>query len=323
MGTERTNHSRRKKVLITVAVIAAIALIVVFLVLSRRDSWLTKSTIQRRALPPDQCVKMDTWYHDDTGRIINEDDADYIIAGMEYFYEKTGVQPFLWGTNIYERLSDLHSPYERDKERATILTSKYEDLFKSDGGHILVALTPTGSGMYYWHCYPGENARKQVMDDEALQILADCLGYMFEMDSDHPGKAIGKAFVKAADTIMIDQTYTSYALAIVAVGVLIFITVICISSIRRSGKENVAYHKTLKAREEARKEEAIADQKQAELDQKKYEAELEAQYMAIPCPNCGGSGNKIRKGTVGICKYCGTAIKVGRDGKIEFLSNDD
>ena len=68
---------------------------------------------------------------------------------------------------------------------------------------------------------------------------------------------------------------------------------------------------------------AARTRQSAELDRKKYEDELETQYMAIPCPNCGGSGNKIRKGTVGICKFCGTAIKVGRDGKIEFLSNDD
>ena len=146
---------------------------------------------------------------------------------------------------------------------------------------------------------------------------------MFEPYTAHPGLSISNAFVKAADTIMKDQTFQSYAVAVVIVGALLLITIICVSSIRRSGKENVAYHKTLREREEARKEEAIADQKQADLERKKYEDELETQYMAIPCPNCGGSGNKIRKGTVGICKYCGTAIKVGRDGKIEFLSNDD
>jgi len=325
MKTENVNHSRGKNVLIIVAVIAAFALIAVYFGFVNRENWLTKSTIQRRALPSDQCLKIDSWYENDTGRIIGEGDEDRLVSGMEYFYKKTGVQPFLWVSSIYDEMRECHSPYERDEKREELLSNKYEELFKSDGGHVLIALSDSSEfrTMYYWACYPGENAKMQVMDEEAVQILVDCLSFMFEKDIAHPGLSIGNAFVKAADTMMMDQTFISYALAIVIVAALIFITVICVSSIRKSGKENVAYHKTLKAREEARKQEAIADQKQADLERKKYEDELETQYMAIPCPNCGGSGNKIRKGTVGICKYCGTAIKVGRDGKIEFLSNDD
>ena len=324
MKTKITNQSSLKKGLIAVAVIAAVALISVFVVLSNRDSWLTKSTIQRRALPSNQCVKSDHWYQNDTGKFLVGVEAGYIYTGMEYFYEKTGVQPFLWTCSIYDEIDKCNSLSERREMQEKILSDKYEELFESDEGHILIALSDVrGSARSIWYCYPGENAKMQVMDDEASEILLDCLSYMFDPNNVHPGLTISDAFIKAADTIMKDQTFISYAVAIVIVGVLILITVICVSSIKRSGKENVAYHKTLKAREEARKEEAIADQKQADLDRKKYEDELETQYMAIPCPNCGGSGNKIRKGTVGICKYCGTAIKVGRDGKIEFLSNDD
>ena len=318
-----TNHNRLKNVLIAIAAIAAIALIAVYSVLGDRDSWLTKSTIQRKAMPSELCEKTNSWYQDETGRLIAAGEEDSIINGMEYFYEKTGVQPFLWVASFYDDLG-LNNKLDRDQVDDMLLEDKYEELFKSDEGHILIALSDRREfPIYEWYCYPGENAKMQVMDDEAQRILLDCLSFMYEPDSAHPGQSIGNAFVKAANTVMMDQTSKTYAVAIVIAGVLILIAIICVSSIRRSGKENVAYHKTLKAREEARKEEAIADQKQAELDQKKYEAELETQYMAIPCPNCGGSGNKIRKGTVGICKYCGTAIKVGRDGKIEFLSNDD
>ena len=326
-----------KKGLIAVAVIAIVAVLAAcFGFKTSGESWLTKSTIQRRAMPADQCQKIDTWFWDDTGysltndegatgRLITKGEEEYIIAGMEYFYEKTGVQPYLWAVSFYDELWELHSIYDEREMRDQMMADKYEELFGSDGGHVLIAVSDSNRfpTSYYWVCYAGDNAKNQVMDEEAAQILMDCLSFMYEPGNVHPGRTIGNAFVKAADTMMMDQTFTSYAIAIVIVGVMIFIALICIASIRRSGKENVAYHKTLKAREEARKEEAIADQKQADLDRKKYEDELETQYMAIPCPNCGGSGNKIRKGTVGICKYCGTAIKVGRDGKIEFLSNDD
>ena len=322
------SESRKNKREITVLIIAAVlavASLVVFQIANNKDSWLTKSTIQRKALPSDQCVKTDKWYQDDTGRLIDEGEAGYIIAGMEYFYEKTGVQPYLWGTPIYDKLfHECNSPYDRAKMRDAILSEKYEELFGSDGGHVLIALSDSQiTKVLTWYCYVGGNAKMQVIDDEAVQILLDCLSFMLNPQDAHPGRTIGDAFVKAADTMMKDQTYVSYAVAIVIVGVFIVIAAICISSIKKSGEENVAYHKTLKEREKARKEEAIAYQKQADLERKKYEDELETQYMAIPCPNCGGTGNKIRKGTVGLCMYCGTAIKVGRDGKIEFLSNDD
>ena len=315
-----------KKGLIAVAVIAIVAVLAAYFGFKTSgESWLTRSTIQRSALPSDQCLKTDIWYQNDTGGILGEDDEEYLITGMEYFYEKTGVQPFLWVSEYQEEMNTLPAHQNRYKDREKLMADKYEELFKSDGGHVLISLSNNSKVpyLYFWVCYPGESAKMQVMDDEAVQILTDCLSTMFEPHTPNPGLSISNAFIKAADTMMMDQTFISYALAIVIVAALIFITVICVSSIRKSGKENVAYHKTLKAREEARKEEAIADQKQAELDRKKYEDELETQYMAIPCPNCGGSGNKIRKGTVGICMYCGTAIKVGRDGKIEFLSNDD
>ena len=327
MKSESTDHRQINKGLITIAVIALVAIIAVFAMLRNKDSWLTKSTIQRRALPSDQCVKTDSWYQDETGKFIGADDADNIIAGMEYFYEKTGVQPYLWVSSFYDKTNHYPSINEGPKRRQKILEEKYEELFKSDEGHLLVALSDSQErpGFYFWVVYPGKSAKMQVMDDEAVQILLDCLSYKFEFENGeaHRGLTINNAFVKAADTIMKDQTIKSYAVAVVIVGALLLIAIVSIFSIRKRSKENVAYNKALRAREEARKEEAIADQKQAELDRKKYEDELETQYMAIPCPNCGSNGNKIRKGTVGICMYCGTAIKVGRDGKIEFLSNDD
>lgn len=330
----RSEHNT-KKGLTVVAILALIVIGVVFYIIGNKDSWLTKSTIQRKAMPADQCQKTDDWFLDETGKLTKSDgdatgllitsgEEEYIITGMEYFYKKTGVQPFIWVGTFADEIN--HTAYlDRGEAEDNLMIEKYDELFGSDGGHVLIALSRSVqfSTSYFWICYPGDNARSQVMDDEAVQILLDCLSFMYKPNDEHPGISIGNAFVKAADTMMMDQTFQSYAVAIVIIGVIILITIICIASIRRNAKENVAYHKTLKAREEARKEEAIADQKQADLDRKKYEDELETQYMAIPCPNCGGSGNKIRKGTVGICKYCGTAIKVGRDGKIEFLSNDD
>ena len=55
---------------------------------------------------------------------------------------------------------------------------------------------------------------------------------------------------------------------------------------------------------------------------KQYEDNLETQYVAVNCPNCGASNIKIRKTTVGYCDYCGTAIKVDKDGNVAITSGD-
>ena len=74
---------------------------------------------------------------------------------------------------------------------------------------------------------------------------------------------------------------------------------------------------------EAQQAKAVAAQKQTEFNQQKYNDELETQYVAVECPNCGSTGNKIRRTTVGYCPFCGTAIKVDQDGNVEFISRND
>ena len=74
---------------------------------------------------------------------------------------------------------------------------------------------------------------------------------------------------------------------------------------------------------EAQQAKAVAAQKQTEFNQQKYNDELETQYVAVECPNCGSSGNKIRRATVGYCPFCGTAIKVDQDGMVKILSREN
>ena len=74
---------------------------------------------------------------------------------------------------------------------------------------------------------------------------------------------------------------------------------------------------------EAQQAKAAAAQKQTEFNQQKYNDQLETQYVAVECPNCGSTGNKIRRTTVGYCPFCGTAIKVDQDGNVEFIGRND
>ena len=58
---------------------------------------IERSTVQREALPADKCQAVDKWYQDDWGDWIDESGEEASLkAGLQHFYEKTGVQPYLW-----------------------------------------------------------------------------------------------------------------------------------------------------------------------------------------------------------------------------------
>ena len=39
-----------------------------------------------------------------------------------------------------------------------------------------------------------------------------------------------------------------------------------------------------------------------------------AASVAVECPNCGATGNRIRKASTGFCQFCGTAIQISASG---------
>ena len=87
-------------------------------------------------------------------------------------------------------------------------------------------------------------------------------------------------------------------------------------------KEAEAAAKAAKKAEEQAAKEAAKKQAQAEkdktqidFDRQQYQDALEKEYVSVTCPNCGATANKIRKGTVDYCQFCGTAISVDAIGQ--------
>ena len=65
--------------------------------------------------------------------------------------------------------------------------------------------------------------------------------------------------------------------------------------------------------------EAEASRERAEYESRRYrrtqlEDEIARDSVAVECPNCGATGNRIRRGSTGFCEYCGTAIQVSSGG---------
>lgn len=61
--------------------------------------------------------------------------------------------------------------------------------------------------------------------------------------------------------------------------------------------------------------EANANYKKTQL-----EDQIARASVAVECPNCGATGNRIRRGSTGFCNFCGTAIQVS-DGGIAYIAD--
>ena len=278
---------------------------------------IERSTIQREALPAEKCKAIDKWFQDDWGDWINEKYEDESLQyGLEYFYKKTGVQPYLW------IMGEEGKDYMSEGSVEELADKKYKEMFGNDEGHLLIIFReyPNASSNYICPATPGYDAETQVMDDQAREILLDYIDYYYTEESFNEGQFFERAFTSAADRIMIKQLSTKQLAAIVIVVIVVVIGIIIVASIIRKRKVAVAKQKAAQAKAEADKKKAEAAQKKTEFDQQKYNDQLETQYVAVICPNCGSTGNKIRKATVGYCPYCGTAIKVDQDGQVYCIN---
>jgi ribosomal protein S27E len=65
--------------------------------------------------------------------------------------------------------------------------------------------------------------------------------------------------------------------------------------------------------------EAQASREKAVYESNRYqrtrlEDEIARDSVAVECPNCGATGNRIRRGSTGFCEFCGTAIQISSNG---------
>lgn len=219
----------------TLSIVLAIIVIIAGLVAARPN--IQQSTIERSKLDSSLCTKVNTWYQDDINWIHDE---KTLLKGLKTFYDKTGVQPYLWITdNINGKVKPNTSDFE------TALKSKYSELFK-DEGHVIVCFmenSPSVYATYYW----AGSAAKGVIDDEAGEILLDVIDSKYTSDlSDE--EMFSKSFSDAA-TRMMKVGRTTKQLIIIAV-----IVLLCLGFV-------VSVYLWVKTRAKARAEEAEETQR--------------------------------------------------------------
>lgn len=181
-------------------------IVVVGMLLAARPNVQT-STIERTKLESTLCTKVDVWYQDDIGWIHDE---KTLLKGLKAFYDKTGVQPYLW---ITDNINGKTKPTSSDFE--SMLQQKYQELF-DDEGHLIVCFMESSSSVYATYYWAG-SAAKGVIDDEAGEILLDVIDSKYTSSlSDE--EMFAKSFNDAAERMMkVGRTTKQYILIAVAV----------------------------------------------------------------------------------------------------------
>ena len=156
------------------------------------------STKNRNPLP-EGSVKVDAgYYRDELGWINNEKE---LLRGMESFYEKTGVMPYLYLTDSID--GETNPPLNAFNNFAS---DSYNSLFADKNGdidqtHILVIFQQNDEGVYRSYYVAGVQA-KAVIDDEAGDILLDYLDFYYSDQSLDGTEFLAKAFKDAGNDIM-------------------------------------------------------------------------------------------------------------------------
>lgn len=150
---------------------------------------VTKSTVVREKIETG-ASNNEGYLYDDAGWIGNKTKFE---RGMKYFYDKTGVIPFVC---IIDNIDGDYDVSEKELEQYAI--AMYDELI-DDEGHFLLALWDHGGEWMYWTAMGAQVGT--VMDQEACDILFDYIDkYYYEAATEE--EFFSLAFEKAADRIM-------------------------------------------------------------------------------------------------------------------------
>ncbi|MHC1721388.1 MAG: hypothetical protein AB9844_12080 [Clostridiaceae bacterium] len=155
-------------------------------------SGIGKSTVQRVPLPTGSVNETD-YYTDELNWIENR---TTLLNGMKHFYEKTGVQPYLYLTDT---VNGSHAPTVDELE--TYANGLYDQLF-TDEAHLLLVFFEYQSNSQYMDWYVVGAQAKSVIDEEAGNILLDYVDRYYYDNSLTEDEFFSKVFIDSADRIM-------------------------------------------------------------------------------------------------------------------------
>lgn len=174
---------------------------------------ITRSTVEREALPAGAVNETD-YYTDATAPNWIENSTE-MNDGLRHFYNETGVQPHVY---ITDEINGSRTASMQEVE--TFANNLYDELF-TDEAHLLLIFYEGVPNQYMTYYVTGVQA-KQVIDDEAANILLDYIDRNYYDGSLNESQFFSKSFRDAADRIM-EVTTSPWIPVFVIAGVVILI----------------------------------------------------------------------------------------------------
>lgn len=157
--------------------------------------------VERQALPAGAVVETG-YYTDEDGDWIH--DAATFEEGLRAFYQKTGVQPYVYIL-----------PNGSTADLTAFAEEQYDRLF-SDEGHFLLVFCDDGDGGFNCGYAMGSQATP-VMDGAAIDVLAGNLDACYRNNSLSEEELFSKAFADTADTIMKRDDYATGSIVCIVI----------------------------------------------------------------------------------------------------------
>jgi uncharacterized membrane protein len=199
-----------------------IAIIIVFVIASDASDIfggsgggnVAKSTVVREPLPKGS-VKETGYYTDELNLLLNE---SQLLPGLKNFYNKTGVQPYVYLTGTINGSAETPT----QAELKAFAESKYTELF-NDQAHLLLVLYENDYTYRYWGAI-GTQA-KSVIDEEAGTVLGNYLDRYYDDMSLSYEQYFSKVFDLTATRIM-TVTTSPWIPVLIVLGILLIIVIL-------------------------------------------------------------------------------------------------
>ena len=174
---------------------------------------ITKSTIERMPLDKGS-VNETAYFTDDAGWIGNQTE---LTKGLKHFYNKTGVQPYVY---ITDNINGSTSTNLTNEEMSDFANQLYDQLF-TDEAHLLLVFYEPVSSQYMDYYVTGTQA-KSVIDAEAGDILLDYIDRYYYDNNLSDEEVFSQAFQKSADRIM-EVTKSPWITVFIVIGSVLLI----------------------------------------------------------------------------------------------------
>ena len=265
---------------LTVLIVVALFFLVFALLGSRSSGGIPTSSVNRTKLDAKYVTKTG-WYEDTAGWISS---TSRLESGLKAFYEKTGVQPYLYVT---EDINGDTNPASSTMD--AFCEQLYNELFEDEGHLLVVSYDYVG----YWYLV-GSSA-ETVFDSEAQEIFENYMDhYADDLLYDEIGldEFYSNVFSDTADRIMqVTPNYSMYYL--IAIVALIIILVL--------------FRWWQKVKEQKNKEaahaEAILNADINDLANDPTLSDLENKYDDYPTPTATASSAKPQSETGNYTSY--------------------